>query len=176
MESRRIQNPKPRHLTIRKGTPNDRDAIFNVFYHAVRQGAARFYTEKQRMAWAPKSEPDQTPKNHSLLRWVAEMDGDIIGFIAVTPTGYVDLAYVSPEWMGRGVAQALYDEVLEWAHRARLSELTSHASHFAKRFFLKNNWQVVYPEAAARGDQLLERFFMRLKLETKHETPDKPRR
>ncbi len=164
MESRRLQNPQPRHLTIRKGTPNDRDAIFNVFYQAVRQGAARFYSEKQRAAWAPKSEPDQTPKNDHLLRWVAERDGKIIGFIAVTPTGYIDLSFVSPEWMGRGVAQALYDELLEWAHRARLSELTSHASHFAKRFFEKQGWHVLFPETVTRNGQEIERFFMAIEL------------
>lgn len=176
MGSRRIQNPKPRNLKIRKATPKDDDAIFSVFFRAVRQGAAKFYTQKQRVVWAPKSKPDQTPTNHSMLRWVAEMDGDIIGFIAVTRAGYIDLAYVLPEWMGRGVAQALYDAVLEWAHHARLSELTSHASHFAKRFFLKNNWQVDYPETVALGDQKLERFYMRCKLEIQNETPDKPRR
>ena len=174
MGSRRIQNPKPRHLTIRKATADDNDAMFKVFYRAVREGAAKYYTEKQRAAWAPSSEPDHTPKHHNLLRWVAEMDGNIIGFIAVTRQGYIDLAYVLPEWMGHGVAQALYDQLFEWAHAARLSELTSHASHFAKRFFLKNGWLVVYPETVARGDQKLQRFFMRLKLETQHETPDKP--
>lgn len=152
-------------LHIRASKPDDDDAIHHIYFRAVREGTAQFYTKEQRIAWAP-SEKRQKPFDPALICWVAEDEAKPVGFIAVEPDGYLDLAFVLPEYIGRGVAKALYSEVLEWAYTEDLDRLTVHASHQARRFFLRQGWTVDDAETVERNGQKLERFAMSLSLET----------
>jgi len=167
----RVQTTQPGDLSVRRATAQDHSALYGVYYRSVREGAAAFYTEEQRRAWAPSPQPSspQADSDDTLLRWVAEVDGEVVGFMAITSDGYIDLAFVLPEWMGRSVAQALYDQLLEWARCNGVTRLTAHASHFAQRFFAKQGWQVDHPEIFARNGQELERFFMSIELENQDE-------
>lgn len=171
MGHRRIQTTRPSDLSVRRATAQDHVALYRVYYRSVRGGTAAFYNDAQRAAWAPSPHPkyDKPDPNDTLLRWVAEVDGKIVGFMSLTPEGYLDHAFVLPEWMGRGVAQAVYDQLLEWTHRGDVTRLTVHASHLARRFFGKQGWQVDYPEIHAQNGQEFERFFMSLELEKQDE-------
>ena len=171
MGSRRIQTTQPGDINVRRARKDERKQVHTVFYRSIREGAQAFYNEAQRTAWAPKTDPVSAVFNPEDTRtfWLAEIDGEIIGFMAITPDGYLDLAFVLPEWMGRGVAQAVYDQLLEWALGANLNRLTTHASHFARRFFEKQGWQVDAPEIHAHNGQKFERFQMSLELEKHNE-------
>jgi len=140
--------------------------LFAIYVEAVRIGAKGHYSEAQRLAWAPHTDmpegwPDQLAR---LETYVAETDGEIAGFMAWEPTGYIDLAFVRPRWMGRHVAQALYDCILGRARRNDLTRLTAHASHLARAFFARNGWRVDYPEQIDRAGEVLSRFAMSLDL------------
>ncbi|MBS9716843.1 GNAT family N-acetyltransferase [Pseudohalocynthiibacter aestuariivivens] len=150
-------------LHIRASGPEDDDALHHIYFRAVREGTAQFYTQEQRIAWAP-SEKRQKPFDAALICWVAEDEAQPVGFVAVEPGGYLDLAFVLPEYIGRGVAKALYCEVLEWADKEGLDRLTVHASHQARRFFLRQGWTIDYAETVERNSQKLERFAMSLML------------
>ena len=144
------------------GADSEAATLFAIFVEAVRDGAADHYTLAQRQAWAPDANtpalwPDKLAELHTL---VAEVDGEIAGFIAATPQGYIDLAFVRPRWMGRGVAQALYDCVVERAHRFGLTRMTTHASHLARPFFARQGWQVDATEMIDRNGETLTRFAM----------------
>lgn len=162
----RIQTAQSGDISVRRATPQDHTALYRVYYRSVREGAGAFYSQEQRAAWAVSDQPksDRPAADDTLLRWLAEVDGQIVGFMAITPDGYVDLAFVLPEWMGRGVAQAVYDPMLKWAQGTGLKRLTTHASHFARRFFTKQGWQVDTPEIHAHNGQEFERFCMSLDL------------
>jgi putative acetyltransferase len=74
---------------------------------------------------------------------VAVEGDDRLGFMNIDDRGYLDLAFVVPEQMGRGVSDMLY-AVLESRARARgIGKLTSQASLLAEPFFLRHGWQVV---------------------------------
>lgn len=151
---------------IRPYRASDADACWAVYVRAVRQGAARFYTLDQRMAWAPN---DTRPPGHpdKLLdqwAWVAQDAGQITGFMSLCPDGYLDMAFVAPEVMGTGVAAALYDTLIGHAQAQGLTTLGTHASHLARRFFARRGWQVVETQQHPVGDQTLERFAMSLTL------------
>ena len=45
-----------------------------------------------------------------------------------------------------------------------LQTLTVHASHLARRFFVKQGWQVEYAEDHPANGQVFERFYMALDL------------
>ena len=92
-------------LSLRPYRPEDRAAAVYIFFRAVREGAAAFYDEAQRAAWAPSSEPDWTRADKLLDQWcwIAEREGRPVGFMSLDRTGYLDMAFVLPEEMGKVV-------------------------------------------------------------------------
>ena len=155
------------NVRVRPYLRQDAAALYAVYVEAVQIGAADHYTLAQRLAWAPdQSMADDWPdKLAAMDTWVAQADGDIAGFMAVRPDGYIDLAFVRPRWMGRAVAQAVYERVVERAQRAGLPRLTTHASHLARSFFARNGWLVDHTEIIDRNGETLTRFAMSLILE-----------
>lgn len=149
-------------LSIRRYRPEDRAACAQIFYHAVHQGAAAFYTPAQRKAWAPSPLPKSEVPDKLLTQacWLGEKAGRVVGFLSLCEDGYLDMAFVHPSVQGKGVAASLYS-VLEQDARARaMPQLTTHASHLARRFFLKNGWQVEAMEHHPHHGQVFERFRM----------------
>lgn len=154
-------------VTIRPFRPGDAPELFSIFHAAVRTGAAARYTEAQRRAWLPVDEmpDDWEARVTDEDTWVAESAGSAIGFMGATRDGYLDLAFVRPEWMGKGVSQPLHDRIVGGARDRKVGRMTTHASHFARSFFARNGWQVDHPETVERGGERLERFAMSLMLE-----------
>jgi len=149
-------------MILRRYRAEDRAACKQVFYVAVRQGAALFYDAAQRAAWAPSPEPDPNVPDKLLQQacFVAEQDGRIVGLMSLADGGYLDMAFVRPEVMGKGVATALHAAVLDEARAQGQTYLTTHASHLARRFFARNGWQVDFEENVALRGQTLHRFGM----------------
>jgi len=150
--------------TIRPYRAEDRAACHDVFYRAVHEGAAAFYTAAQRAAWAPEETAHVTryDKLCDQWCWVAEDAGAIIGFMSLDHTGYLDMAFVLPEAMGKGVSGALYDALKAKAHEQEFPRLTVHASFLAQRFFEKRGWRVDKVEDHPARGQTLRRFCMSL--------------
>ena len=69
--------------------------------------------------------------------WVAERDGAVVAFMAVSP-GWVDHLYVAPEWQRRGVGS----ELLGWA-MSRMDEIRLHthqANAPARAFYARHGF------------------------------------
>jgi putative acetyltransferase len=129
---------------IRPYLAEDRAATKLVFFRAVREGTAAIYTETQRAAWAPSPDPDLTIPDKLLDQWawVAEADGRITGFMSLCHDGLLDMAFVLPEVMGKGVATALYQSLIAKARSEALPRLTVDASPYSHGFLRKHGWQV----------------------------------
>ena len=84
--------------------------------------------------------------------------------MSLRPDGYLDLAFVLPEVMGKGHAAALYDALLALAEEAGIMRLWVHASHLARRFFGRRGWQVDEAEVVELRGEALTRFQMSLEL------------
>lgn len=151
-------------LSLRPYRAEDRAACAAVFFRAVREGAAAFYDEAQRAAWAPGGPAPGLDRLKDQWCLVAERDGAVVGFMAMTPAGYLDMTYVLPEEMGRGTAGMLYDALLARARATGLSHLTVHASHLARPFLERRGWRVDAPEEVTRNGAVLARFAMSLAL------------
>ena len=161
-----LQDPRQGDLTpaVRPYRTGDRAACALVFYRAVREGTAAFYNQAQREAWAPSPEPDWSEpcKLERQWCWVAERGGRIVGFMSLEPSGYLDMAFVLPEEMGRGTAVALYAALLAKARDAGLERMTVIASHLARRFFARRGWRVDRAEDLLADGQVYEVFHMSL--------------
>lgn len=153
-------------MELRRFRLTDGTACGDLFHRAVREGAASRYTLEQRTAWAPHDAPSPEQRARFAARldqqitWVAEEAGTIEGFLSLRADGYLDLAYVTPERMGRGLAGQLYEKIEAEARALGLSHLTSEASHFARPFFARRGWQVDAPQQIERQGVLIENFRM----------------
>lgn len=149
-------------FSIRPFDDADAAAAARIFYEAVHQGAAGHYDERQRDAWA-KQVPETEPWRQRLRSqhtFVAEANSELIGFMTLNDSGYVDLAFVSPNWIGKGVARALYDCVERLAIDRGLERLTTEASHMARRHFERQGWSVVKQQTVERHQVSLVNFLM----------------
>lgn len=153
-------------MQIRSYRPEDRPAVAWVFYRAVREGAAAFYDEAQRVVWAPSAHPDPDRPDKLLDQWcwVAEDADGLKGVMSLEPGGYLDMAFVLPEVMGKGVAGALYAALIEGALAEGERHLTVRASHLARRFFQKRGWRIDAAEDYETGGQVFETFMMSIDL------------
>ncbi len=131
-------------ITIRPYRPEDRAACHQVYYRAVREGAAGFYGAEMLARWAPDSDPSDNRPDKLLDQtcWVSEAAGRITGFMSLMPDGHLDMAFVLPEVMGQGHAARLYDQLLAHARTKGHQLLTVKASEYSRRFLSRRGWQL----------------------------------
>lgn len=141
-------------LIVRPYRLSDAAPLAQVFHHAVHDGTTRHYDGAQRAAWSP-SPPDDAEWIARLSEGetiVAEHGGRAVGFMTLDrKTGFLDFAYVAPDYMGRGVADTLYAVLEGRARVSGLSRLETEASLLAERFFARRGWQILRRQTVERG-------------------------
>ncbi|MFA5581762.1 MAG: GNAT family N-acetyltransferase [Paracoccaceae bacterium] len=152
----------PQGVVIRPYAPADAYGCHATFQAAVHIGAARHYDAAARMAWAPPGPmpadwPDQLGDQ---MTWVAEAGGRIAGFLTLGRDGHLDLFYVAPRWMGRGVAGRLHDQALCAARTMGIAMLSTEASHLARAFLLRNGWHSDARQSVIRHSTAITNFRM----------------
>ena len=154
------------NLSIRKCTGEDVSETAQIYYDAVRQGAAGYYDEAQRAAWA-ENVPETNRWRDRLLKHqtlVAQLDTRLAGFMTLDAGGHIDLAFVAPDLIGKGVARALYERIEAEALRLGIRRLDTYASYMARRFFELQGWVVVRQQSVEMGDVSLTNFVMEKRL------------
>lgn len=150
------------NLKIRMFTDGDASATAQIYFDAVRLGTSEYYDERQRMAWAEKV-PD-TDEWRERLRsqhsFVAQFNARLVGLMTLDDHGHIDLAFVVPDLIGKGVARALYEKIEAEALQRRIDRLDTAASYLAQRFFKRQGWSVIRQQSVAMGDVSLTNFVM----------------
>ncbi|MEM1372884.1 MAG: GNAT family N-acetyltransferase [Pseudomonadota bacterium] len=150
-------------MWIRHFRPEDAAPCADLFFRAVHEGAAERYDAHQRRAWLPRvPDPGTLCERLSAQTCFVAQDAEITGFMSLTRTGYLDLAYVAPARRGTGLADQLYAAILNAARVARHATLSTHASLYAQPFFSRQGWRVLAPEKVERDGVLIPRFRMAL--------------
>jgi len=152
----------PERVIIRSLQTDDIDASRHLFYRAVHQGAASHYTAEQRNAWAPQP-PDRDAWEARLRNqscFMAVQDGVLVGFMTLTESGYLDLAFVEPRMIGRGIAHQIYDALEVFAASRDLTQLTTDASLVAAPFFVRHGWEVLKNQTVERNGVTLKNVSM----------------
>ncbi len=147
-------------MHVRDMIAGEADALGRVMFRAIHDGYSD-YTKAQRIAWCampPEGEGWAAKLAAQDVR-VAEALGAPVGFIS-RDRAYVDLAFVLPEWQGRGVFSMLYDRTEADARAAGLHRLWVHASLMAQPVFAAGGFAVVRHEAVARHGEILARAEM----------------
>lgn len=147
---------------VRKYQPGEEMQLWALFFHAVREVAIRDYTAEQVAAWAPDAmdEAAWRTRMKSNDPYVCEMDGQIVGFADVQPTGYIDMFFVDYQHQRQGIAKALFAAIDAEAQRLQLAELWSNVSITARPFFESCGFEVVAAQQVAVRGQTLQNFRM----------------
>jgi putative acetyltransferase len=149
-------------VRIRPYRDTDASPTLEVFYRAVRQTAARDYTNKQIDAWAapPPSTRDWGSRRAAANTWVAEIQGVVVGFTDLDATGYIDMMYVDPAHTRQGIAARLLDHLVGLATTTHLEVLTVHASITARPFFARHGFTVIAEQSPQRHGVHLTNYRM----------------
>jgi len=82
------------------------------------------------------------------------------GFMTIDGEGLIDLAFVHPDYMKKGVGRALYTVIENRAIASGVCLLTTLASEKAKPFFERMGWSVETPNAVVKGGVTLQNYKM----------------
>ena len=152
----------PMPICLRDLTPEDTDEAALVFFAAVHRGTADVYSAAQRVAWAGVAPAPEAWKKRfdSISGVVAEKDNRMAGFMTIDGEGLIDLAFVHPDYMKKGVGRALYTVIENRAIASGVCLLTTLASDKAKPFFERMGWSVETPNAVVKGGVTLQNYKM----------------
>ncbi len=124
-------------MVIRGFRDGDVADVVRCFTESVRTIAAPYYDARQIDTWAPL--------DANLVAWherlsngevlVADVDGAVAGFVRVESSGYVDLLYVHPAHVRRGVGMALLRAACSWALANGAKRFDASVSLAARPFF-----------------------------------------
>lgn len=150
-------------MRIRPGIDADVEALARLFTAAVHGLAAEHYDAAQREAWAPAppSIDEWTARLARLHTLVAEVSGEIAGFLSYEPDGHIDLLFTLPKHARTGVASALYAAAETALADAGVEALFTEASLVARPFFAGRGFIVTEVQQVSRRGVVLTRYAMR---------------
>lgn len=141
-------------VRIRDARPSDRPALLRLWSELIAHhrdlapGALRADTSRNGLS----EEIDRGTRSESCRVWIAEADGEAVGFLFVeapaTPTsalppGWIHEAYVRPGHRGAGVGAGLVREGIEWLRSRgvrRVSVRVEAANGEAHRFWVRHGF------------------------------------
>lgn len=150
-------------LVIRPLAVDDAAAVARIFFCAVHEGTREHYSYTQRLAWGGEEvSPDAwRARLEGVTGFVAELEGEPVGFMTIEASGYIDFAFVLPSMAGAGVGFRLYEAVETKARAFEARELTTNASKPARPFFQRQGWEVVTEQIVERQGVRLTNYKMR---------------
>ena len=150
---------------VRGFAPGDAGAVYAVIQDAILEGGAADYAAPARSAWAGR-----IPSAAILAERLSGQDA-VVSLVDAAVTGVmsrqgdlIDLAYVAPAHMGRGLAARMHAVLIGRARAEGVARLHTHASHSARPFFARQGWRKIAAQEVAIGDQILGNFRMELSL------------
>lgn len=151
-------------VAIRDYVRSDAADTLAVFTEAIIKTASAHYTAAQILAWAQPGQRDISfwhAAMESRGSVVATIEGEVVGFSDNSPGGYIDMMFVSPLHLRRGVARRLLESVEGRARAAGVSELTSDVSITARPFFERYGFEVVTEQHPVKAGVELTNYKMR---------------
>ncbi|WP_421869709.1 GNAT family N-acetyltransferase [Motiliproteus sp.] len=149
-------------MKIRNFRSTDSDEIADLFHRSVQAIDDAIYTPAQKQAWAPPTDYAKWRERLQLSQpFVAVSNDQIVGFIELRETGYIDCLYVHPDHQHQGIATALLIHLCRVARQQGLKRLSVDASKVALPFFEHHGFEIVEAQELIRDGQRLQNYCMR---------------
>ena len=153
-------------MEFREYKNTDLHAVMDLVYVTVHEVNKNDYSEEHLDAIAPKDANEyhwekSLEKNHTI---VVEEDDKLIAFGNIGKTGYLDRLYVHPDYLRKGIASKLVEELEEYAkkHGSHVINVTS--SITSKAFFESKGYAVIEEQINERRGERLLRYLMEKKI------------
>lgn len=149
-------------IKIRKYKESDARALWAIFYHTIRNVNIRDYSQAQVEAWAPDNfDPEVWQrKMNSIAPFVAEIDGDIVGYTDLQENGLIDHFFCHHEHQGKGIGRSLMEHVLNVGKQQGVYKFYSEVSITARPFYERLGFKVVQEQTVEVRGQKLRNFVM----------------
>ncbi len=141
-------------IVIREYVDADAQALLDIHFYTIRNINIRDYSQEQVDAWAPEGFDLSIWKKRmdGLSPFVAEIDGVIVGYTDLQPTGLIDHFFCHHEYQGQGVGRALMNHVFEIGRLRGIKRFYSEVSITARPFYEHFGFKVVQAqEMEVRG-------------------------
>ncbi|MBH0109980.1 GNAT family N-acetyltransferase [Salinibacterium sp. NG22] len=151
-------------IEVRPYTELDAASTLAIFIAAVSETASADYTAEQTEAWADIDARDLQPWGRAMAArnsFVATIDEEVAGFSDVSATGYVDMMFVAPRFLRRGVARRLLEHGETLARKAGARALTADVSITARPFFERFGFVVTAEQHPVKRGVGLTNFVMK---------------
>lgn len=130
-------------MKIRRYNFDDAEAHAEVHRKSVKEIASEDYRDEVIEVWAAK-EPEDSPLDEEKVRFVAEEDGEIIGFSDYNKeTNELSGLYLKPDYTGEGIGKTLLERAEKDARENGLSRLWCKSSKTAKNFYQKHGYEII---------------------------------
>jgi putative acetyltransferase len=127
-------------VRVRRYAAGDSEAVAEVFFRSVREGARADYSPAQVEAWAPERRPPawfDGRAGDGRIFLVAVNDADeVVGYADLETNGHIDHMFCRPDVIGHGVGSRLYDALEAAARSAAIDRLYVEASAAARRLLV----------------------------------------
>lgn len=153
-------------MEFREYKNTDLHAVMDLFYVTVHEVNKNDYSEEQLDAIAPKDANEyhwekSLEKNHTI---VVEEDDKLIAFGNIGKTGYLDRLYVHPDYLRKGIASKLVEELEEYAKKQGSHVINVTSSITSKAFFESKGYAVIEEQINERRGERLLRYLMEKKI------------
>lgn len=151
---------------LRPMLPADVPMLAAIFRAAVEDLTAEDYSPAQQDAWMAYADDEETFGDHLAgeLTLVATLNHEPVGFAALKDNTHIDMLYVRPDAVGRGVGKALCDALETLAAARGTALLTTEASDTARDFFARRGYTAVRRNTVERGGEWIGNTSMEKKL------------
>lgn len=132
-------------MNIRAYAIPDTEEILNLFYDTIHEVNSQDYTPEQVNAWAP-AVMDTGKWRERLSRkmtFVAEADGQIVGFCELEKDGHIDCFYAHKDYQRKGVGRSLLAKIEQEAKALGVNRVYAEVSITAKPFFESQGFVVL---------------------------------
>jgi putative acetyltransferase len=149
-------------MIIREYKLSDTKAIMNLFYNTIHEINIGDYTQEQVDAWAPKNMDYEVwhKRLQDKLPYIAENDGEIVGFGELESDGHIDCFYCHSKYQRKGIGSKLLNYIENTAKLQGIKRLYTEASITAKPFFENKGFSLVREQQVERRGVWLKNYVM----------------
>ncbi|TCS43729.1 GNAT family N-acetyltransferase [Reinekea marinisedimentorum] len=149
-------------INIRTYQNSDASPLWQLKFNTIRRINSRDYQPDQVQAWAPEhiSAELWQKRADAMAPFIAEINGEIVGFADLQADGYIDHFFCHAEHQGQGVGKALMDHIFTAGKEAGIARLYANVSITARPFFEHFGFRVLKQQQAEINGRVLTNFLM----------------
>ncbi|MCZ8354758.1 MAG: GNAT family N-acetyltransferase [Cyclobacteriaceae bacterium] len=150
------------NLLFTQATVKHLDEIIQVFTLSVSELTSKEYSEAQQKVWANAGINKEKWIKRLAEQYfvIAHFENQPAGFASLTTSGYVDVLYVHPSFVRKGIGLALLNHLQTEAIKLNVLELTSDVSETAKPLFLSFGFKAMHKNEFELEGQFIHNYKM----------------